>query len=322
MHKNKFISIFMTILLIALMFFDVPIEKIKAENPQEVKLFSYFASESGGNHSMDTKVDDDQTFTLFSNLVHADGYMLFTLKPPLYSALKFGSTSVNVEIWLSANQKATDVTNIADFIIGNNITGSGQQTKDVETEPTKFSITFQISKNNTEPNENLQLRITTQYNGLPRTLYMHAGKTYPTGIVLSIQNPININTNISINNETKIVLVQSNITSPFGDYDIDKNSIKAEWSSDAKTISQTDTTWTWDFGKDDAKTGKYSITISAKDIQGRGITETKNFEIKNDIEKVIENYLFLIGILIFVLFVVGISLTIYLKKKKSIRKKR
>ncbi len=291
------------------------------------------------DHYLNTHPGGDQDITLKNAAVNLDHTIRFILTPALVGEIFIADTAptggetgkyLHSTVYMSASGFTERVFQTISIGTESDYEKYGTQSKycAVGINPSQNQRTIECNYDSITPDENLVVTINTQYTGLPTTFNMHFGQTYPTGINFRYTNKLNVDVTATINKNLYELKVVASHNNPLGDDNMDHASTEITWSgpSTPSTITHNEQTftWVWDYDRDNAKMGEYSVTVAVKDLQGDSASNTASFTLEkrdqnngeNKKDKEAESKNLIYYVIIFIVIII-IIIIIWVRKRKG-----
>jgi len=235
----------------------------------------------GHGSILTTETVQNGTATLATAVTGGDFTYEWALSPALVSDLRIRG-ELTASIYISSAIRVEDTFCTLTVYDGATMIAAETDVQDLFAAPTEFSRRLRLVGSATvSDNIRLRAKITLPAT-LPTILSGYWGPAYPSGLVVGVENPVEVLVESSVNSVEKTVTVSAFITSPFGEYFMNRSATSIDWlgRTDPVTVKERDNdVWVWYFGIDDALEDDYEVTVTATDMQGNSVFSTSSFPI-------------------------------------------
>lgn len=308
----------------------IPYQINGEEVSSRVKLYEHLSHERYGSNCLWIKPceeyqqqDVDRNTILYFN----------TITPEINYDLKIkGYSNIYFEQWISSSRfeetievsftlsddNMTEIINVSEiFSLGIN--------------PTKCDLYVALPHEDVIINQshNLYMKIEVNYFqgvGLPIQLKIHTSSEYPSGLSLTIKNPIKVELHVSNNPEEKSLHIFALFTTPFGGENIESYDLGIDGPTNERDLliaiakyppSVGSRDWFWSYGEHNPKPGKYIINLNATNCQGIYGEDQYEFILYEDKENLDNSFYWNLAILLIIL-IIGFLLITYNKRRKQV----
>ena len=329
-----------TILLILFLLINFPVTSIGQVNQEddinsEVKLYFHLNQTDKLNHELSPiPLNDNQEL----NNIH-DLYFKTSSIGEKYDLIIDGSRDVKLEFCLCCCASKTLLT-IEIIISDNNETVLANETVTQFLDYSGYKFNFYLGLNDNEViiNETHELYLNLNFQASPilpasfwTNLKMHSGPDYPSGLSLTVKDPIRVDLQIIDDPENKNLHIHALYTTPFGPENIDGFELAITGPTSESDLNLAIASippeggsqhWIWYYDRDDPKPGTYTIHLNATTCQGVEGEDLYVFELEDSDENEDLNLVMFYIFILFIIALIGIGIfLIYNKRKKFTQNK-
>ena len=324
-----------SILFVIILILNVPITStgtIQQEDAisSDVKLYSHLNQNDKLNHDLSPLPLDENQELQYVNLL----YLKTSSTGEKYDLQIDGSKNALFELWASSDRYAAFELDISLSYNNQTLLAGSTVSRSVDTTPVKIETSLEFLDEEIHIREEHDLYLKLDFSWppgfMPTNIIVHSGPDYPSGLTLTIKDPIRVELQITDKAEAQELHVFAVMTTPFGGENIESYELRIEGSTPETELdvaiaeyppSMGSRDLIWYYSRDDPKPGYYTIHLNATTRQGVNGEDTYVFHLEDKDENQELDLILFYFFILFIIIIICAGIFLFYKKREKKNKK-